>query len=147
MPVGNPKSELPVVDEPRAERCETCRFWDDFKCKRYPPVAAGFSPRDSDHPHTTQAFFFWPDVDHDEWCGEWQAKAGERAVETDYLSIDEVARILDIRLNQAKKLIQSGQLKGSNVGPSKSDPCWITTRAALDRFVASRASQPEVPHV
>lgn len=84
--------ELPTVGEgegegERAERCETCKWWETMYlghgkrnrsdpledddspwgyCRRYPPLARGnYDIHDNcESPKTTD----------DHWCGEWQAK-------------------------------------------------------------------------
>jgi hypothetical protein len=58
------------VSEPK---CETCRYWGEAKqpltghkamvCRRGPPTLA--------------SNYNWPVVKHDDWCGEWAAKAQE----------------------------------------------------------------------
>lgn len=49
------------------DTCGTCRFFQDGFCRRYPPtiVQGAFG-----------AFTSWPDVDRDNWCGEWQDGLG-----------------------------------------------------------------------
>lgn len=65
----------------RTERCETCRFAfdmaektdpqpDDSKaliCRRFPPQVFG---RNSP---TVPPGYLQPEVDVDDWCGEWEA--------------------------------------------------------------------------
>ena len=72
------KTELPTTDE-RAERCETCRWWEGYElepdekfpvgsCKRYPPV---YVKCNSHHAVDN----FTPAVTYnDDFCGEWAAK-------------------------------------------------------------------------
>lgn len=80
-------TRIDTGDVPRAERCETCRFWyreyvcmdkpDRLaECLRYPPIVIGsmlhgapFVTLDEEH----EAARF-PVTDQDEWCGEWQPK-------------------------------------------------------------------------
>jgi hypothetical protein len=83
------------VELPRAERCETCRYWwphfksvhdgggsyrwadyDELeelingaagKCHRYPP---GIYPK----PESSEPDSEFPPARHGDWCGEWRAK-------------------------------------------------------------------------
>jgi hypothetical protein len=75
------------MSEQRAERCETCRFWEpispesgDGYCRRYPPIATGFSPdvEAAEPSVSTRAFCYWPETDHTDWCGEWQSMSKGR---------------------------------------------------------------------
>lgn len=55
---------------PASEQCSNCRFFNPageglFElpvCRRYPPVND-----------------CWPQVEDEDWCGEWQGKPGEGA--------------------------------------------------------------------
>ncbi len=67
---------MTLTDE-RAERCETCRFWDKPDatvigiCRRHAPRAmVGWQHEDS-HPNFNQ-WALWPATVETEWCGEWQ---------------------------------------------------------------------------
>jgi hypothetical protein len=70
-------TELPTVSEPeRAERCETCKWWEgDFDdsreglCRRYPPVYAPV-----DVPGGDEEPWYRPVTSYDNFCGEWRAK-------------------------------------------------------------------------
>jgi hypothetical protein len=68
-------------DDERAERCATCRFWDNVEglslCRRSPPAFAArqIEPDDVEGGGTDGARGFWPVTDNDDWCGEWQAIA------------------------------------------------------------------------
>lgn len=87
---------LPVVEEERAERCETCRFWernsgvDDESgggcdnggcCKRLPPTYCGPHEDNATRPMDWMLWSF-PAVTSDDWCGEWKEKG------TDPLCVD-----------------------------------------------------------
>jgi hypothetical protein len=55
------------VELPRAERCETCRFWQGHgdgtgNCRRYPPVV---------YEKDFEVQFF-PNTKESWWCGEYQ---------------------------------------------------------------------------
>lgn len=84
-------TDLPLADEPRPDRCETCRFahasQQDYvpqhgnpsgqsvrltrlECRRRAPVCAVASEGDFIPGDT-----FWPAIVPDHWCGEWQAEA------------------------------------------------------------------------
>lgn len=65
----------------RAERCETCKFWEGYtgdvehgneptrgNCHRYPP--RHYPNPDSE---TLEDQYDFPAVETDDWCGEWQA--------------------------------------------------------------------------
>jgi hypothetical protein len=80
---------------PRAELCETCRYWRPYKirrndddsdfervpgdeqfdgrCHRYPPRLFVW-PAEGDDASKLDANF--PNSDHLDWCGEWRAKGG-----------------------------------------------------------------------
>lgn len=83
------KTELPTADEPRPDRCETCRFWEcklilDGKGMWNPPDREPCSLEDYEaesdsggghcrrYPPIDNNGF--PETYHDDWCGEWQAK-------------------------------------------------------------------------
>lgn len=85
-------TELPLADEPRAERCETCRFLHkdrncDYQgeCRRMTPLPnfaylsayASYADDEDDACERTaiKHFGVWPQVAMDDWCGEWAAKA------------------------------------------------------------------------
>lgn len=64
------------MTEPRTERCETCRFWDDSdasieggfgRCRRSPPVLGEDVSPDA-------SLGRWPLTEVGNWCGEWQAQ-------------------------------------------------------------------------
>jgi len=75
------------------ERCDKCRFWDgeagdlvDGLCRRFPPRLSDFVVGESVHENTdgiTQSgqsyCWYFPAVDAGEWCGEFKAKANDRA--------------------------------------------------------------------
>lgn len=86
------------MEDAGAERCETCRFWvqqcvhvadDVAECHRYPPVLndqnvaavqieedwVNFSPNAAGE-IAARAPCVWarPVTNHDDFCGEWQAK-------------------------------------------------------------------------
>lgn len=76
------RKEIPTVGgegaEVRAERCETCRFWEPYNdfgyCRRFPPVNLAVNRdnyHESDHPPLEAA---QPATEPDDWCGEWKAK-------------------------------------------------------------------------
>lgn len=55
----------------RAERCETCKFWEqdserEGSCNRYPPM-----PVFDDNSGEVETCFTWTGLGH--WCGEWKA--------------------------------------------------------------------------
>lgn len=86
-------AELPMAGE-RAERCETCRWWDDITvvdnpldgedvgqafCHRYPPVR-DIDPqyiRSHQHPEGSMTARAWlhPLTFSFDFCGEWQPQA------------------------------------------------------------------------
>lgn len=86
-------TKLPLADEPRHERCETCRFWADpspqddssSECRRMPPppnfaylaTYASYADDEDDACERTgiRNFGVWPRTSVTDWCGEWQAKA------------------------------------------------------------------------
>lgn len=51
------------------ERCANCRFLLDGLCRRLPPTMLPEVWRDSG---TSIAKATWPEVDDDDWCGEWR---------------------------------------------------------------------------
>ena len=57
-----------MPDELPDECCAKCRFlWDPatvnpWECRRFPPVI------------THERYFVFPDVDDDDWCGEFQPR-------------------------------------------------------------------------
>ena len=99
--VQNPKVHPGWCDEsgPGGERCDTCRYFVDFKdeteegeCRRHPPViahAAMMARVLDDHQESGNDRFrkeyrseigwfdpimTWPSVAYYEWCGEWKPK-------------------------------------------------------------------------
>jgi hypothetical protein len=56
--------------------CENCCYrinmemgsYDWIECHRYPPV---FVPNEEDGSCAR-----WPEVEHNDWCGEWEAGSG-----------------------------------------------------------------------
>lgn len=56
--------------------CSTCRFFHhiriDVECHRHPPVRweRSRSKPDGTTYHWGQSY--WPEVKHDDWCGEWK---------------------------------------------------------------------------
>jgi hypothetical protein len=76
------------MDEPRPDRCETCRFWDawadknpgsiDGKCRRFPPQypQTESQVKESNAIGSGSGLFtgFFPETWSHEWCGEWKAK-------------------------------------------------------------------------
>ncbi len=79
-------TELPIAEESRPDRCETCRFWgeedppDEHRvrtadCQRFPPSV--FVNIHDNKTGRSSGFTFggdFPETCHDMWCGEWQAK-------------------------------------------------------------------------
>jgi hypothetical protein len=82
-----------MTELPRAERCETCRYWslaqtvtvaDEFHDEGQ---AAGLcriraprlDPEGEGHP-IAEVFYrgVWPATDNDDWCGEWRARDGAK---------------------------------------------------------------------
>lgn len=64
---------LPVI-ESRAEWCKTCRFadtdgLDGLICRRNPPLVQMYT---INREHFAESW--WPEVEDDDWCGEWKAK-------------------------------------------------------------------------
>ncbi len=69
---------------PRPERCETCRFWTDGDCRRFPPVLnfnygliegielvlKGVTAAEECCDMTAESV--WPTTTATEWCGEWK---------------------------------------------------------------------------
>ncbi len=64
------------MELPRADRCETCKFWDSLKdeadpagsCMRYPPVLLTVGQHHSADGWST------PATPPTHWCGEWKSK-------------------------------------------------------------------------
>ncbi len=61
-----------MADEVRAERCETCRFWDydgtddsAMFCRRFPPLVVVVPD------NVPPVSFMWPETCSNNWCGEW----------------------------------------------------------------------------
>lgn len=54
--------------EDTTERCGTCRYYKG-ECRRFPPQ---YTPRGSGKN------FYYPEVSHFDWCGEWYPKPEER---------------------------------------------------------------------
>lgn len=74
----------------QAERCETCKWWDNERecdtygrrafCRRYPPVAvlptfARWKSEDEYEPHDDPCVWSCPIVEPDEFCGEWTPRS------------------------------------------------------------------------
>jgi hypothetical protein len=62
------------------EKCENCKFYRNGECHRLPPQTVNveeYRPSyDKDTPSTTEVAVVtqWPDVDEDDWCGEFKRK-------------------------------------------------------------------------
>lgn len=79
------RTKLPTADEPRAERCEACRYWEDNDpeqldksedyegwCRRHAPMPlVVLGCRDEG---VASSPVVWPFTEHNDWCGEWKAK-------------------------------------------------------------------------
>jgi hypothetical protein len=78
--------EIEAPSAERKERCETCRFWEQWEaniqdceadpeipevgqCKRYPPLCCDSSGND-----------VRPSMSGDDWCGEWKASETQARV-------------------------------------------------------------------
>jgi len=66
-----------------SQTCETCRYFYEEKsneiseCRRYPPRPVA-DPEDAG-----LLSAYWPDVEPDQWCGEWSlVSAGEKPAPT-----------------------------------------------------------------
>lgn len=46
--------------------CETCIYWLDSQCHRYPPI------RDVTDDSREGAYGLWPETLSGDWCGEWK---------------------------------------------------------------------------
>ncbi len=62
----------------REDRCERCRFWEEFQdsdgwghCHRYAPRPVVDPLRRDEEGHAYMVAY-WPETDADEWCGEFQ---------------------------------------------------------------------------
>ena len=51
-------------------KCENCAFYEENKCRRYPPHAVSESYAED----YLSSVFFFPDVEEDDWCGEFRQK-------------------------------------------------------------------------
>ncbi len=78
-------AELPTADEPRPDRCETCRFWTREKahdafagpagyCHRFPPPHF----RGEGYDFGDAGAWLTPTTMADDWCGEWKAKCPKK---------------------------------------------------------------------
>lgn len=65
------RQRLPVKPGRRPIYCETCQFWEDDECRRYPPTIHG---KLSKHDKISVCSGHFPLIDSDEWCGEWQER-------------------------------------------------------------------------
>lgn len=65
--------------------CLTCRFWVQLRegrCRRYPPsVKSG--------PTNRIDMWVFPEVTHDQWCGEWQPLSNKDGYDAVAAPIDE----------------------------------------------------------
>jgi hypothetical protein len=52
------------------KRCGTCKWWDDGRCRRYPPQIV--VSRRADGEATISHYF--PNAFDNQWCGEWTPK-------------------------------------------------------------------------
>ncbi len=53
-----------------AGTCNTCRFWAEASCRRFPPQFAPW-PTDNQHPILYEPMPGWPATNAKDWCGEW----------------------------------------------------------------------------
>ena len=72
--------ELPTVAEgERAERCETCKWWGVEEGRRHTARIADCRISSPAIQSTSNGIAtinrpIWPRTQHDDFCGEWQAK-------------------------------------------------------------------------
>ena len=69
------------MTEPRAERCENCRFYYEEGCIRFPPVIDAIAPEIASH---------FPSVEWNLWCGEYQP---EREKDHPAMAVVEAAKV------------------------------------------------------
>jgi hypothetical protein len=75
------------MSEPRADRCETCRFWQAHEdpsqgeCRRRSPVllAGSLGWLDGEDP----ALGVWPEVRATDWCGQFSPLPIRQKIEGD----------------------------------------------------------------
>lgn len=55
-------------------RCDLCEWYDEPQCRKYAPDARGPANEPTEHNHNYVTVFHaeWPQVQPDDWCGEWQ---------------------------------------------------------------------------
>ena len=67
------------------EKCGTCKFWKEGRCRRYPPNGCGTlmpaqkmnsitQPGKQQMELKTLEYTIWPRLKETEWCGEYDAK-------------------------------------------------------------------------
>jgi len=57
-------------------KCETCKYWDEGLCRRYPAQVFFYTRKADGQPMVEQ---FLPSVSKHEWCGEYRPKDTEEA--------------------------------------------------------------------
>jgi len=103
----------------RTQRCETCRYFYEEKanevseCRRYPPRPVA-DPEDSG-----LLSAFWPDVEQDQWCGEWSlvsAPAHEWPAADEGSCVKEVDRLARYILSKFPN--EPGRGHDNGIGPA-----------------------------
>lgn len=75
-------SEEKILRTARLESCDSCDFWIDKHCHRYPPIViarvmtlGANVNQGRDEPEVdSSADSEWPETGPNDWCGEWQSK-------------------------------------------------------------------------
>ena len=64
-------SVLDLLSDTESEQaCENCRFYNG-ECRRYPPQLDQVKYYDGCY---DESYWYFPNVDKTDWCGEWQPK-------------------------------------------------------------------------
>jgi len=66
------KTELPVVDEV-SQTCESCQWW-KLEQAYINNNNRGFCHRYAPRPCDKYKEVYWPQTNHNDFCGEWQKK-------------------------------------------------------------------------
>ncbi len=61
-------------------KCNTCQWYESDRglCRRYPPTVVEGSNGDLND-ITSSTYFYWPQVQPDEWCGEYKSLVPEKS--------------------------------------------------------------------
>lgn len=119
------KTPLPTEDEPRPERCETCRWWDSVKghskfgnvhpCRVRPPVVEYVTVEIAGSKFSVP-LSGWPWTFPGDWCGEWKAKITQPSAKTSAVDFEAMAMEVEHRMEIRKLGLETRTLNVLEIG-------------------------------